>query len=430
MSLLLRQLCVCFIVILVLNYSEGFSIGYGKESDDPEGVWNDALIEDKRSLTDYNYVLYPQPKRRRPSYKQRNFAAPRGKRVDEAMMNTYLEPQGLAKDSSRLRIGRSMPLETQSVPEEDQILDEEDKINPYIRMERAHGDKTFLRIGRSPSDSGFLRIGRAPFLRIGRSPFLRIGRSPFLRIGRSPFLRIGRSPFLRIGRSPFLRLFHDRDTDKRSNDQGFLRIGRNSDKRGFLRIGRPDKTFLRIGRAPTDQTFLRIGRSNEMTNEDPLETTDGSSNENSMTGVEIDTGGDMGKRENSNGLTPEELQLLMANKDLLLEYMERHPDILDGSQEDVDDDAYFAFPRQGRAMSFYFPRMGRSGEDSSKSAYCCEEGVRRVFTVGKGSIEICGNEKTCCPGFVEQTKVYKDIVITECAEESGLDKIRAYIDDE
>ncbi|XP_045162425.2 uncharacterized protein LOC123527177 isoform X9 [Mercenaria mercenaria] len=405
MSLLLRQLCVCFIVILVLNYSEGFSIGYGKESDDPEGVWNDALIEDKRSLTDYNYVLYPQPKRRRPSYKQRNFAAPRGKRVDEAMMNTYLEPQGLAKDSSRLRIGRSMPLETQSVPEEDQILDEEDKINPYIRMERAHGDKTFLRIGRSPSDSGFLRIGRAPFLRIGRSPFLRIGRSPFLRIGRSPFLRIGRSPFLRIGRSPFLRLFHDRDTDKRSNDQGFLRIGRNS-----------DKTFLRIGRAPTDQTFLRIGRSNEMTNEDPLETTDGSSNENSM--------------ENSNGLTPEELQLLMANKDLLLEYMERHPDILDGSQEDVDDDAYFAFPRQGRAMSFYFPRMGRSGEDSSKSAYCCEEGVRRVFTVGKGSIEICGNEKTCCPGFVEQTKVYKDIVITECAEESGLDKIRAYIDDE
>ncbi|XP_045162429.2 uncharacterized protein LOC123527177 isoform X12 [Mercenaria mercenaria] len=382
MSLLLRQLCVCFIVILVLNYSEGFSIGYGKESDDPEGVWNDALIEDKRSLTDYNYVLYPQPKRRRPSYKQRNFAAPRGKRVDEAMMNTYLEPQGLAKDSSRLRIGRSMPLETQSVPEEDQILDEEDKINPYIRMERAHGDKTFLRIGRSPSDSGFLRIGRAPFLRIGRSPFLRIGRSPFLRIGRSPFLRIGRSPFLRIGRSPFLRLFHDRDTDKRSNDQ----------------------------------TFLRIGRSNEMTNEDPLETTDGSSNENSM--------------ENSNGLTPEELQLLMANKDLLLEYMERHPDILDGSQEDVDDDAYFAFPRQGRAMSFYFPRMGRSGEDSSKSAYCCEEGVRRVFTVGKGSIEICGNEKTCCPGFVEQTKVYKDIVITECAEESGLDKIRAYIDDE
>ncbi|XP_045162428.2 uncharacterized protein LOC123527177 isoform X11 [Mercenaria mercenaria] len=394
MSLLLRQLCVCFIVILVLNYSEGFSIGYGKESDDPEGVWNDALIEDKRSLTDYNYVLYPQPKRRRPSYKQRNFAAPRGKRVDEAMMNTYLEPQGLAKDSSRLRIGRSMPLETQSVPEEDQILDEEDKINPYIRMERAHGDKTFLRIGRSPSDSGFLRIGRAPFLRIGRSPFLRIGRSPFLRIGRSPFLRIGRSPFLRIGRSPFLRLFHDRDTDKRSNDQ----------------------TFLRIGRAPTDQTFLRIGRSNEMTNEDPLETTDGSSNENSM--------------ENSNGLTPEELQLLMANKDLLLEYMERHPDILDGSQEDVDDDAYFAFPRQGRAMSFYFPRMGRSGEDSSKSAYCCEEGVRRVFTVGKGSIEICGNEKTCCPGFVEQTKVYKDIVITECAEESGLDKIRAYIDDE
>ncbi|XP_045162424.2 uncharacterized protein LOC123527177 isoform X8 [Mercenaria mercenaria] len=410
MSLLLRQLCVCFIVILVLNYSEGFSIGYGKESDDPEGVWNDALIEDKRSLTDYNYVLYPQPKRRRPSYKQRNFAAPRGKRVDEAMMNTYLEPQGLAKDSSRLRIGRSMPLETQSVPEEDQILDEEDKINPYIRMERAHGDKTFLRIGRSPSDSGFLRIGRAPFLRIGRSPFLRIGRSPFLRIGRSPFLRIGRSPFLRIGRSPFLRLFHDRDTDKRSNDQ----------------------------------TFLRIGRSNEMTNEDPLETTDGSSNENSMTGVEIDTGGDMGKRglrigkriigafnkENSNGLTPEELQLLMANKDLLLEYMERHPDILDGSQEDVDDDAYFAFPRQGRAMSFYFPRMGRSGEDSSKSAYCCEEGVRRVFTVGKGSIEICGNEKTCCPGFVEQTKVYKDIVITECAEESGLDKIRAYIDDE
>ena len=67
-------------------------------------------------------------------------------------------------------------------------------------------------------------------------------------------------------------------------------------------------------------------------------------------------------------------------------------------------------------QSFYFPRMGRSGDDSSNSAYCCPEGVRKVFTVGKGAIEICSNDKSCCPGYTEQNKVYQDIVITECAE--------------
>ncbi|XP_060598286.1 uncharacterized protein LOC132752033 isoform X7 [Ruditapes philippinarum] len=353
-------------------------------------------------------------------------------------MNTYSELRDPGKDSS-LQPGRSLSIDEHLVPGEDilSINGGTSQDSTHIRPKRT-GDQGFLRIGRSP----FLRIGRSPFLRIGRSPFLRIGRSPFLRIGRSPFLRIGRSqyqrtsrsPFLRIGRSPFIRLFHSPKNmfDKRADAQiilpdqypeedseykrSFLRIGRAS-KGGFLRIGRSNNnkkpSFLRFGRA--DKSFLRIGRSNEMTDEDAFEET---GNQNIDETV-----------EESNGLTTEELQLLMANKELLLQYMEAHPELFDGSQNE-DDDAYFAFPRQGRAMSFYFPRMGRSGEDSADSTYCCAEGVRKVFTVGKGSIDICSNEKSCCSGLSEQTKVYKDIVITECAEESGLDKIRAYIGDE
>ncbi|XP_060598289.1 uncharacterized protein LOC132752033 isoform X10 [Ruditapes philippinarum] len=302
-------------------------------------------------------------------------------------MNTYSELRDPGKDSS-LQPGRSLSIDEHLVPGEDilSINGGTSQDSTHIRPKRT-GDQGFLRIGRSP----FLRIGRSPFLRIGRSPFLRIGRSPFLRIGRSPFLRIGRSqyqrtsrsPFLRIGRSPFIRLFHS-----------------------------PKNMFDKRADA---QSFLRIGRSNEMTDEDAFEET---GNQNIDETV-----------EESNGLTTEELQLLMANKELLLQYMEAHPELFDGSQNE-DDDAYFAFPRQGRAMSFYFPRMGRSGEDSADSTYCCAEGVRKVFTVGKGSIDICSNEKSCCSGLSEQTKVYKDIVITECAEESGLDKIRAYIGDE
>ncbi|XP_060598281.1 uncharacterized protein LOC132752033 isoform X3 [Ruditapes philippinarum] len=378
-------------------------------------------------------------------------------------MNTYSELRDPGKDSS-LQPGRSLSIDEHLVPGEDilSINGGTSQDSTHIRPKRT-GDQGFLRIGRSP----FLRIGRSPFLRIGRSPFLRIGRSPFLRIGRSPFLRIGRSqyqrtsrsPFLRIGRSPFIRLFHSPKNmfDKRADAQiilpdqypeedseykrsflrigraskgGFLRIGRsnNNKKPSFLRFGRADKrAFLRIGRP--DESFLRIGRSNEMTDEDAFEETGNQNIDETVLDDVTDASSSMDKREESNGLTTEELQLLMANKELLLQYMEAHPELFDGSQNE-DDDAYFAFPRQGRAMSFYFPRMGRSGEDSADSTYCCAEGVRKVFTVGKGSIDICSNEKSCCSGLSEQTKVYKDIVITECAEESGLDKIRAYIGDE
>lgn len=56
--------------------------------------------------------------------------------------------------------------------------------------------------------------------------------------------------------------------------------------------------------------------------------------------------------------------------------------------------------------------MGRSGADDS--SYCCAEGVRRVYTVGGETVDICARGQTCCQGFSERTKVYKDLLITEC----------------
>lgn len=81
-------------------------------------------------------------------------------------------------------------------------------------------------------------------------------------------------------------------------------------------------------------------------------------------------------------------------------------------------------------MSFYFPRMGRSGDEELNSPYCCEEGVRKVFKIGKGAQELCSGEKPCCPGFEEQEKMYKDIIITECAAKSTSDKFRNFLGDE
>ncbi|KAL4221817.1 hypothetical protein ACF0H5_020071 [Mactra antiquata] len=91
---------------------------------------------------------------------------------------------------------------------------------------------------------------------------------------------------------------------------------------------------------------------------------------------------------------------------------------------------YFAFPRQGRA-SFFYPRLGRSGDEDSKSAYCCSAGVRGVMSAGKGEFEICPRDQSCCPGFTERTKRYKDIYIVECATmENDMENIRAYIGEE
>ncbi|KAH3821085.1 hypothetical protein DPMN_122842 [Dreissena polymorpha] len=94
--------------------------------------------------------------------------------------------------------------------------------------------------------------------------------------------------------------------------------------------------------------------------------------------------------------------------------------------------SYFAFPRNGRSMSFYFPRMGRSGESTQfeDNDYCCAEGVRSVTTIGKGELEMCPRDQPCCSGMTEKTKLYKGTIITECVEDNSLEKMKAYLEDE
>lgn len=90
---------------------------------------------------------------------------------------------------------------------------------------------------------------------------------------------------------------------------------------------------------------------------------------------------------------------------------------------------YYAFPRQGRAMSYFFSRMGRAGPEDG-SNYCCPEGVRRVVTSGKGAFEICPRDQSCCNNMEERTKLYKDVIITECdslTENSNMEKIHDYL---
>ncbi|WAR15650.1 FLP01-like protein [Mya arenaria] len=196
------------------------------------------------------------------------------------------------------------------------------------------------------------------------------------------FLRIGRTPseptFLRFGRSP---------------SQTFLRIGRAGPVKTFLRIGRSG--FLRIGRG-LDRKYIRLGRSVLHAGED----------------------------EQGQELTPEQIQFLMENKERLLQLLQPSQN-KQASSEFEDDGSYFAFPRQGRAMSFYFPRMGRSGDNNLEDSMLCCSGVRSILTTEK-AIDICSPDQACCSGLNQKTKLYKNVVITECSEDS-LDKIRAYI---
>lgn len=93
---------------------------------------------------------------------------------------------------------------------------------------------------------------------------------------------------------------------------------------------------------------------------------------------------------------------------------------------------YYAFPRQGRASakSYFFSRMGRAGAEDG-SSYCCPEGVRRVVTSRKETFEICPLEQSCCNDMDERTKLYKDVIVTECeslAENKNMEeKLQNYL---
>jgi len=89
---------------------------------------------------------------------------------------------------------------------------------------------------------------------------------------------------------------------------------------------------------------------------------------------------------------------------------------------------YFAFPRQGRAMSFYFPRMGRSGDETDTNS-CCD-GLRAVFTMGRGSFDICPALQECCAGLEQRTKIIKSYVITECLPSEKLENIRELMNED
>ncbi|XP_052820474.1 uncharacterized protein LOC128246322 [Mya arenaria] len=227
------------------------------------------------------------------------------------------------------------------------------------------------------------------------------------------FLRIGRTPseptFLRFGRSP---------------SQTFLRIGRAGPVKTFLRIGRSG--FLRIGRG-LDRKYIRLGRSILHAGED----------------------------EQGRELTPEQIQFLMENKERLLQLLQ--PSQNQQASSEFEDDgvslrmrgcnvtntpvktykpyccdkityAYHMFNLVtciARFDSFYFPRMGRSGDNNLEDSMLCCSGVRSILTTEK-AIDICSPDQACCSGLNQKTKLYKNVVITECSEDS-LDKIRAYI---
>ena len=62
--------------------------------------------------------------------------------------------------------------------------------------------------------------------------------------------------------------------------------------------------------------------------------------------------------------------------------------------------------------------MGRSGQNTHtvpEESTCCSEGVRSVYTATKGMFEICPSSQLCCSGLEERTKLYQDLVITDCA---------------
>ncbi|XP_052213988.1 FMRF-amide neuropeptides-like isoform X3 [Dreissena polymorpha] len=209
-------------------------------------------------------------------------------------------------------------------------------------------------------------------------------RQGFLRIGkaapkRAEYLRFGRT-FLRIGK---------RDEEKR-----FLRIGR-----GWLRIGKRDaeKRFLRIGRSG----FLRIGR-------DPTEV--------NKFQYARGAGSALLTAYQNWDLTENEIRFVRQNRRLLLELLKKRPEL----GRELSDD------------SFYFPRMGRSGESTQfeDNDYCCAEGVRSVTTIGKGELEMCPRDQPCCSGMTEKTKLYKGTIITECVEDNSLEKMKAYLEDE
>ena len=61
--------------------------------------------------------------------------------------------------------------------------------------------------------------------------------------------------------------------------------------------------------------------------------------------------------------------------------------------------------------------MGRSGQNSlsvPEDTSCCSEGVRSVYASAKGMFEICPSDQLCCTGLEERSKMYQDIVITDC----------------